>query len=226
MIGFGGPFIDTARYSGWEIFWYIGGFLLWVPAYVMVIRIAWRERRLEIPVIAAVGNVTWEFMWGFLWRVDMGWGLQLVYQGAFLLDCFILWNVFKYGAQQTTNERVRAVFPWLAIALVVGWGAFYAGMRGGGSDLPLGSVSAYTLNLAESAIYLWVGISIANPLMQSVTVAWSKGVGTGMVSVFVFLRYAGNDFVQVLAVLVAVLDAIYMIVLVARRRSVSAHGRR
>jgi hypothetical protein len=219
MIDFSGPFVDFTRYSGWQVFWYIGGFLMWVPAYVAVIVIACRQRRLEIPVLAAVGNVTWEFMWGFLYKVDMGWGLQLVYQGAFLLDCFILWNVFRYGALQTNNEAARRAFNWLVFALIAGWAAFYAGMRGGGYDLPLGSISAYTLNVAESAIYLWIGITIANPLLQSPTVAWSKGLGTGMVSVFVFLRYAGNDFVQVLAVMVAVLDLVYMVVLVTRRRA-------
>ena len=219
QIDFGGPFVNTDLYSAWEIFWYIGGFLMWTPAYVAVIVIAKRERRLEIPVIAAIGNATWEFMWGFLYRVDMGWGLQLVYQLAFVLDCFIIWNVFRYGADQTTSERVRKVFPWLAIGVIALWAAFYAGMRGGGYDLPLGSVSAYTLNLVESALYLWVGIAILNPWTQSVTVAWSKGLGTGMVSVFVFLKYPGNDFIQVLAVMVAAIDLIYMVVLVMRRRA-------
>jgi hypothetical protein len=219
QVDFTGPAIDFHRYGGWQVFWYIGGFVLWAPAYVMVIVIAKRERRLEIPAIAAIGNVTWEFMWGFLYRVDMGWALQLVYQGAFVLDCFILWNVFRYGALQTSNERVRAAFPWLAGALIAGWAAFYAGMRGGGYDLPLGSVSAYTLNVAESAVYLWAGIAAVDVWCQSLTVAWSKGIGTGMVSVFVFLRYDGNDFIQMLAVLVAVLDVVYFAVLLSRRRN-------
>lgn len=219
QIDFSGPFVDLHRYSGWEVFWYIGGFLLWTPAYVQVIRIAWREKRLEIPAIAAIGNITWEFMWGFLYRVDMGWGLQLVYQAAFVLDCFILWNVFRYGALQSSNQRVRDAFPWLAIAMIVGWAAFYAGMRGGGYDLPLGSVSAYTLNIAESAVYLWVGISVLDIRSQSVIVAWSKGLGTGMVTVFVFLRYSGNDFIQVISVMVAALDLAYFAVLIARRAS-------
>ena len=219
QIDFSGPFVDLDRYSGWEVFWYIGGFLMWTPAYVMVIWIAAKEKRLEIPVIAAIGNITWEFMWGFLYRVDMGWGLQLVYQLAFVLDGFILWNVFRYGADQTTNERVKRAFPYLALGLIAVWAAYYAGMRGGGYDLPLGSVSAYTLNGVESAIYLWAGIAMLNPWAQSVTVAWSKGLGTGMVSVFVFLEYKGNDFIQVLAIISAVLDATYFAVLIARRRA-------
>lgn len=218
QVDFSGPFVDLDRYTGWEVFWYIGGFLMWVPAYVVVIKIAIKEQRLEIPFVAAIGNATWEFMWGFLYRVDMGWGLQLVYQGAFVLDCFIIWNVWRYGAKQVENERVRAVFPWIAVGVTALWAAFYAGMRGGGYDLPLGSVSAYTLNLVESVIYLWVGIAVLSPWSQSVTVAWSKGLGTGMVSVFVFLEYPGNDFIQVLAVLVGIVDLIYMVVLVARRR--------
>jgi hypothetical protein len=219
---FAGPFLDFHRYSGAEIFWYIGGFLVWTPAYVAVIVIAWRERRLEIPAIAAVGNITWEFIWGFVYKVDMGWGLQLVYQLAFVLDCFILYNVFRYGALQTSNALVRRLFPYLAVGLIAGWAAFYLGLHGGHYDLPLGSVSAYLLNLAESAIYLWVGLTILDPRQQSPTVAWSKGLGTGMVSVFVFLRYDDNDFVKVLAVLVGVIDLGYFVALLARRRVTNA----
>ena len=40
-----------------------------------------------------------------------------------------------------------------------------------------------------------------------------------MVSVFVFLRYADNEFVRVLAVLVGALDLAYFAVLIARRRA-------
>ena len=63
-------------YSGAEIAWYIGGFLAWTPAYVMVIWIGVKQRRLEIPVIAATGNIAWEFIWGWFFHVDMGYGLQ------------------------------------------------------------------------------------------------------------------------------------------------------
>ena len=48
-------------------------------------------------------------------------------------------------------------------------------------------------------------------------VALSKGIGTGMVTVFVFMRYPDHSFVQMLAIMVAVLDLTYTIGLIIRR---------
>jgi hypothetical protein len=211
-----GPFLDTSHYSATEIAWYVGGFLAWVPAYVAIIVIAVRERRLEIPVLAATGNITWELVWGFGYQVDMGWGVQVVYQGAFLIDALILFSVFRYGAAHAREPRVRAVFPVLVVALLAGWAALVVSLRESEFDLPLGSVSAYLVNLAESGVYLWFGLTRAARTM-SFTVAWSKLLGTGMVTVFVFQRY-DQPFVRTLAVLVGVLDGLYLVVL-ARGRS-------
>jgi hypothetical protein len=218
QVDFSGPWLDFDLYTGAEIFWYAVGFVLWTPAYVAIIRIGLHENRLEIPIIAVLGNATWEFMWGFLFRVDMGWLLQLIYQAAFVLDCWIIYYVFKYGREQLPEGLPRRAFPWITVGVVALWALFYAGIRGGGYDLPLGSSSAYLLNIVESGVYLWIGLITLEPLRQSFTVAWSKGFGSGMVAVFVFLRYDGNDFIQAIAVITAVLDVVYMAVLLTRRR--------
>ena len=209
-------FLDTRLYSPWEIFWYVGGFLAWTPAYVAIILRAVRRKQLEIPVVAAVGNITWEFLWGFFFHVDMGWGLQAIYMGAFILDIGILAAVVLYGAQHIQSDEVRPLFPWLLAGLTLGWLGFYITLRRTGYDLPLGSTSAYLDNLEMSGLYLWAALSMANPSRLSPVVAWSKFLGTGMVSVFVFMAYPHNDFVKFLAVASAVLDVAYIAVLTRR----------
>jgi hypothetical protein len=52
----------------------------------------------------------------------------------------------------------------------------------------------------------------------SADIGWQKGLGTGFVTVFVFLVYPENTFVQVLGVATGVLDAGYLYVLRLRRR--------
>ena len=220
------PFFDTDGYTTAELLWYVGGFLAWTPAYVAIIVIAVRHRRLEIPVLAATGNISWEFLWGFVYGgdLDMGWGLQAVYIGAFLLDAGILVAVFRYGRAQTTDELVRRLLPVLVVGLLAGWMAIEAGLRASGGDLPLGSTSAYLVNLAESGVYLWFGLTVLDPRRMSLVVAWSKFVGTAMVSVFVLLRYPDDDFVIALAAVVATLDLAYLVLLSLRRRGAVAVG--
>ena len=206
-------------YSHWEVFWYVGGFIAWAPAYAVIIVRAARRRELEIPVVAAVGNITWEFVWGFIYFPDMGSGLRHVYQGAFFMDAFILAGTFRFGADQTEVALVRRWFRVLLVALIGGWIAFHVTLEETGYDLPLGSVSAYLVNVVESALYLWAGMSRADHRSLSRVVAWSKGVGTGMVTVFVFMRYPDNDFVRALAVIVGLLDLAYIVLLEVRYRS-------
>ena len=83
------------------------------------------------------------------------------------------------------------------------------------TDVPL---SAVIVNLLESGIYLWFGMTVLAPGSMSLIVAWSKRLGTGMVTVFVFLQYPDHTFVQVLAVLVGLIDAAYLALMYARRR--------
>lgn len=207
------------EYSGAEVFWYVGGFLAWTPAYLMILWIGWKQRRLEIPVVAATGNIAWELIWGFFFSVDMGYGLQNVYRGAFLIDAAIIWFVFRYGREQTDLPLARRWYPGLVIGLLAVWGAVVVAMhRTTNVDLPLGSTSAYLVNLVESAVYLWFGLTVLDPRVMSLVVAWSKGIGTAMVTVFVFLEYPDHDLVRTLAVLVGVIDAAYIVLLYARRR--------
>ena len=205
-------------YSHWEVFWYVGGFIAWAPAYAVIIVRAARRRELEIPVVAAVGNITWEFVWGFIYYPDMGAGLRFVYQAAFFMDAFILAGTFRFGGRQTDVPLLRRWFPFVLIGLIAGWIAFHVSLYETGYDLPLGSVSAYLVNVVESALYLWAGMSRADHRSLSRIVAWSKGVGTGMVTVFVFMRYPDNGFVRTLAVLVTSLDLAYIVLLHLRYR--------
>jgi hypothetical protein len=211
-------FVNTDVYSPAQILLYAGGFLAWTPAYVAIIYRAIKRRQLEMPVVAAIGNITWELLWGFFYKQNMGWGLDIIYKGAFIIDVLIFWAVIRFGAQQIRNAEVRRYFPLLVAALVVGWLAFYAGLKDTHYELPLGSVGAYIDNVEMSALYLWLGLTLVDPRRLSPVGAWSKGIGTVMVTVFVFLAYPDNSFVKTLAIMVGVMDVAYIAVLTSRLR--------
>jgi hypothetical protein len=178
-----------------------------------------KRKQLEMPVVAAVGNITWELLWGFFYRVDMGWGLQGIYMGAFILDLGIFAAALLYGWKQVRTADVRRWWPIVIAALATGWLAFYAALEHQGYDLPLGSNSAYLDNLEMSALYLWYGLTLVDLSVLSKVVAWSKGIGTLMVTVFVFMAYPDNAFVHTLAVMVGVMDVAYVVVLTHRLRN-------
>jgi hypothetical protein len=206
-------------YSPLELFFYLGGFLLWGVAYArLVVRIP-RHRFVEIPAFAVCGNVTWEFLWGFVWTVEMmGDTLQWFYRLGCLLDVCILCFLLRYGKRQVSLPVLRRFFHPAVAAGLAGWTAFYWTFRGQGYDLPLGSNSAYVVNVVMSVLYIGLVLRMRDVSAFSPGIGWLKGLGTGMVTVFVFLAYPDNAFVQTLGILTALLDATYLVVLHQRQR--------
>ena len=111
---FDDPFINTRLYSRAELLWYFGGWVLWIPVYWVVIA-RLRHGYLEIQAITACGNIAREFLWGFVYAQNMGWGLQLICMGAFLMDLGILYGVFRFGRLQISDRRARPFWPLIAI---------------------------------------------------------------------------------------------------------------
>jgi hypothetical protein len=165
------------------------------------------------------GNVTWEFLWGFVWKVEMmGGTLQWFYRLGCLLDVFILACVFVYGRKQVSLPALKRWFAPMVVASLAGWTLFYWTFKNQGYDLPLGSNSAYAINVVMSILYINLVLRVKDMHAFSADIGWLKGVGTGMVTVFVFLAYPENHFVQALGILTAILDGGYLALLALRKR--------
>ena len=206
------------EYSSAQLFWYLGGFLLWGIAYAWLVVRMPKHRYVEIPFFAVCGNVTWEFLWGFVWKVEMmGETLQWFYRGGCLLDLFILFCIFRWGAKQVSLPVLRQAFRPIVVASLAGWIAFYWSFRGAGYDLPLGSNSAYLVNVVMSVLYILLVLRSEDVAPFSFGIGLLKGLGTGMVTVFVFMTYPDNGFVQTLGIVCALLDAAYLVTLRLRQ---------
>jgi hypothetical protein len=207
------------HYTLWQMFWYLGGFLLWGVAYaILVVRIP-RHRFVEIPFFAVCGNVTWEFLWGFVWHVEMlGGTLQWFYRLGCLLDVGILTCVFVWGSKQVSLPVLKRSFAPIVVASLAFWLLFYWTFRTQGYDLPLGSNSAYIINVVMSILYINLALRVRETEAYSADIGLLKGLGTGMVTVFVFLKYPENHFVQALGIVTGLLDGGYLVILALRKR--------
>ena len=209
--------INTELYSNTELFWYLGGFAIWGLSYVYVVRNALRYRYVEIPAMAVCGNITWELLWGFFWTVDMGRLLQWMYRGGCLLDVGILLMLWRYGDKQVASPALRKILRPSIVFALLAWLPTWWFMRAMGYDLPLGSNSAYVINVVMSALCLQLVFTTADAKLLSLEVAWTKGLGTGFVTVFCFLKY-DNPFTLTLGVICAILDSVYTVLLWRRLR--------
>jgi hypothetical protein len=204
--------INTEQYSTSALIWNGVGCLFWVVTYAALVMEIIKRKFVEMPFFIAAGNITWEFVWSFFYHPDTGQLYSLSYQGAFLLDVFIFYSVFKYGSKQIEIPLFKKHFKLIAFALLVMWLPLNYFFVAQGYDTTIGANSGYILNLIISLLYPLLLLR-SNPHNFSQTVAWSKWVGTGCITVSMFIIYPTNYFVQILGVCCFILDLTYSIAL-------------
>lgn len=204
--------INTESYTPAQLIWNGIGCLFWVVTYAALVKEIRVRQFVEMPFFIAAGNIAWEFVWSFFYHPDTGRLYSLSYQGAFALDVFIFYNVLKYGSKQVDIPEIKKHFKWIAIGLLVMWvplNYFYVDQ---GLDTAIGANSGYILNIIISLLYPMLLLR-SNPANFSKTVAWCKFIGTGCITVSMFLIYPTNYFVQTLGAVCFVLDLFYSILL-------------
>ena len=204
--------INTKDYATPALIWNGVGCLFWVVTYAALVFRIVKIKYVEMPFFIAAGNIAWEFVWSFFFHPNTGQLYALSYQGAFALDVFIFISILRYGAKQIDIPEIKKYFKPLAIALLLLWlplNYFYVAQ---GFDTAIGANSGYILNLFISLLYPLLLLR-GDPKNFSPVVAWSKWLGTGCITVSMFLIYPQNYFVQILGVACFILDLSFSVIL-------------
>ncbi|MBL7934290.1 MAG: hypothetical protein JNM51_00600 [Bacteroidia bacterium] len=204
--------INTKDYSTAQLLWNGIGCLFWVITYAALVREIVRKKFVEMPFFIAIGNIAWEFVWGFFYHPDTGKLFALSYQGAFFLDVFIFYFVLKYGYKQIHIPEIQKHFKWISFGLLAMWLPLNYFFVKQGFDTSIGANSGYILNVIISLLYPLLLLR-SDVKYFSETVAWCKFIGTGCISVSMFLIYPHNYLVHTLAISCFVLDLLYAILL-------------
>ncbi len=193
------------------------GCLGWVVAYVAIVRNAWRNRFLEIPAGAVVANVAWEFVWGFLFPNELGRFFSWGYRIWFFFDLAIVWCLFKWGAKQADTPELAALFRPACAFGIAAWAVGVYFFVHGGYDTGYGAVSGYILNTMMSALYCVIILRHGRLYDFSLVVAWSKMLGTALLTVFNFVVKPDYHYLLSLCLATLVLDLVYIALFYAIR---------
>ena len=193
------------------------GCLGWVVAYVAIVRNAVRNRFLEIPAGAVVANIAWEFVWGFLFPNELGRFFSWGYRAWFFFDLAIVWCLFKWGAKQADTPELAAVFRPACAFGIAAWAVGVYFFVQGGYDTGYGAVSGYILNTMMSALYCVIILRHGRLYDFSLLVAWSKMLGTALLTVFNFVVKPDYHYLLSLCLATLVLDLVYIALFYAIR---------
>jgi hypothetical protein len=210
---------DCVRYTVLQLVLFAGGCLMWVVAYALIIRNARRYRAMDMAVLSVCSNFAWEALWSFAFKTDMGWFLVWTYRAWFFLDIYIFWLTLKYGVSQVSTPAVARHFKPAMLAALGCFGIVYYFFTSEGHDTWIGANSAYIAQLLISGPCLI--LLLKNPDLSgfSFQVAWLRSFGTAANTVFMYLHYPADHFVQAMATISFVLDMVYLAVYVKFKRA-------
>ena len=211
-------FLNTTDYTTLELVLFLIGCYAWVIIYAVYIRNIRKYKFIEMPVFAGAGNIAWEFLWSFFFRPDLGLAFVWAYRGWFILDLYIFYSILKDGDKQVFIPTLKKYYLPVMIFVTLSWIAIFYFFTKEGYDTSIGANSAFSLNLLISGLYILLFFKVPSADPMSYFVAWLKMIATFTNTIFLFLHYPDNHFVQTIGVLMFILDNAYIYLLTQHRR--------
>lgn len=156
---------------------------LWVMTYIVLIKVAIRDKRVGYPVVFTILSLAWEFLYSFVFRYPQGLWVNALNATWLVPDIAIFVLIWKYERKRFLPQ------PWanwggLGLCLVLGWGlGFFTFFRSEFGDVT-GTQVSFLLNLLGSGLYLKMLFSRRGATGSwdlsglSKWVTWGKFLGT------------------------------------------------
>jgi hypothetical protein len=190
----------------------IGSGILWTAVYLLIIRLGFREKTYGMPITALCANVSWEFIFSFIYPqappqnyVNVVW---------FVFDLVIVLQTLRFG--RSALQREALFYPALILGMVAGFSAIMA-ITNEFNDMD-GKYAAFGQNLMMSVLFVAMLLKRQNITGQSVYIAIFKMIGTLLPAVLFFLRFPTSPLLNFLYISIFVFDLIYVALLYAKHR--------
>jgi hypothetical protein len=203
----------------------LGSGALWTFTYVLMIRRGFLDKTYGMPLVALCTNVSWEFIFSFLYPhgpvqrpVNIVW---------FSLDLVILFQLLRYGPREFEDLSKRVFYAMFGLALVTSFCSVVSVTYE--FDDWDGAYSAFGQNLLMSVLFLIMLRARGSPRGQSVFIALSKMLGTGLASVAFYLYSPlseGSVLLPFLYVAILAFDLMYVFAMVRAQNTVESRTRR
>lgn len=209
------PWINTTDYTWWQVALFFTGALLWLVCYIDTIRDIRKRQIVNIPAAAVILNFGWEIVLAFFFLPDMGNLIVAAYWGWMVCDIFIFSSLFRFGFRQMRIDFFRNKAHYFIIGgLLISFFSQYTFMVQ--YDLPMAPLTAYIINFIMSVSFLYLLFAPEIKWNSQVT-AWSKFLGTGLISIMFFSKYPSNNFLTVMYLATAAFDVLYIVLLYKKR---------
>ncbi len=193
--------------------------LLWLLAYILMIRKGFQDRTYGVPAVALAFNFTWEVLYTIQFPPP-DWPHVVTRWLWLLADCVIVYQYFRFGKETSLVSALKPYFYLIAIFLFINAYIVQFTYRYH-FDQPNGYENAFLINCVMSLLF--VRLFFMRPNLQGLSygAAWCKMFATAVLAVIFctqrqesLLRYS---FMFYLYITTFLYDVTY-IVLLSRHR--------
>jgi hypothetical protein len=214
------PFVVQPQFD-WQIFGIVitvTGDLLWLLAYILTIRVGFKEKSFGIPMLSICFNFSWEFIYTLLEppQNSLNYYLKLSW---LLADSVIVYQLVRYGKQwQPVPQMKKHFYAAFVITMAfcfVGQLAYHRQYL----QLDPGPTSAYDINLIMSILFIFLFFDRKGMRGLSYGAAWAKMLGTGVLSLGTFIYWihlgeaAHEPYMEFLFISIFLCDIFYIYLL-------------
>jgi hypothetical protein len=208
-------FLNTKDYHPLDFLFFLICFICWVLAYLEIIYNVRKHKFVDMPIVAATGNIVWEFLWSFVFIINLGpaavWGVRV----WFFLDVIINASLLLYGSKQMIIPEFKKNSTIIFLFLLLCWSGILYSFIYMKLDNGMGAVTAMITNLVMSVLYILMVFRRPDLWRISVRTAWYKFLGTGSITAISFhlSSFRSNYFLICLGVIAFILDIYYICLL-------------
>jgi len=188
----------------------IGSGILWTAVYILIIRLGFSEKTYGMPIPALCANISWEFIFSFLYPHNAPQNyINIVW---FVFDLVIVAQTLRFG--KSSFEPGWLFYPAFVLGLVTSFAAILA-ITHEFTDWD-GRYSAFGQNLMMSVLFVALLLKRRDVTGQSIYIALGKMIGTILPSSLFFLRFPDSPLLNFLYLAIFIFDLIYVILLHAK----------
>lgn len=187
--------------------------IFWTACYIGVIHRGWKDRTYAMPMAAMIINITWEFLFTFVYPSVGGTMQEVINIVWFAFDLGIVYLYLRFWR---TDRIMKMPDSWfwpvflgtfaLAAPMLIATVAVF-----GQDD---GSVyTAFGDNLIMSVLFLTMLLRRGDRRGQSMWIAWTKCLGTAAASISNYIENQSNALWNVMFVEIFLLDVLYIVLL-------------
>lgn len=194
--------------------------VLWIITYILIIKKSIKDKTYGMPFIAMCLNLTWEFVFVFIYKTDIF--HQLVCLIWFILDLIIVFIFLKYGYKDFKKRYSLSRLSFLILVVFTLLASFifmllapidFSVLFDESIFLSAGFI-AYFQNLLMSILFVLMFLERGNSKGQSMFIALFKYIGTFCVAITKFSGMSLSNPTELFVIfLIQVFDILYIYLL-------------